>query len=704
MLGLRQFLKKENGMCPICAIPYIREKRTLKVGYFDASYNITVWTMHCPECGYEVIMPGLARIHTAAESKQDIRPGRTETETVSCETMTITGPVTQQDGDGDGKEPAETFAEPAGCVNSTGDKTTGPAEGTERTGDSTKTMNPLSAIPAVSEDTGNTRMTGKKADGRKPLEKPEKDSGQEKPGFSAKESRNADGAVPGQPGHRAKMDRTAGSVEGTGEKADMQVSGTRDKKEPDKEAYGLKNSAGKPVSEKTPARPERRKQPQKDVGSSSRKQSASHEPPESPASRTPAIQPVPKRGQPGVFTGGSPAGFPGSRVFPSSAFSNLEAVRASIQADMNGKDGREKGKQTAGVRPGKEKAAPESPGNKGAGQAGTGREPAHGMNKTPSTEGAGIKCEGTSAENRGLQPDVKDVKQETPADNKNQKKTIQTLKTLSAKDQPAEPQPVKPARSSGRQEEKTLSAENREISAKATVKEITSTPGETGGIRETRKFPDIEESRKVEGTGKKPVSECRTAGKGNEKAGAEMPQETPDKDPEAENGKKTGGDGTGKKKEDGDAREVPKDEREPKDFREQAMEATRKLSDKIPADLVEKIPVLSRISRQQKHSIFLSEEKRFLEQHVPHKQVIINDLIYDTDSSEMFLRVNGQYGLDNPCVHYNYRTQNGNFFRCTVKYKHEDSIRALDLIEVRRMLEEYPDLYRKFFPDSVTDA
>ncbi len=691
MLGLRQFLKKENGMCPICAIPYIREKRTLKAGYFDASYNITVWTLHCPECGYEVIMPGLARIHAAAENSQDIRSERTETETVSCETMTITGLVTQQDGDR--KEPAETFAKPAGCVNSTGDKTTGSAEGTERTGDSTKTMNPLSAIWAVSEDTGNTRITGKKADGKKPLEKPEKDSGQEKPEFSAKESRNTDGAVPGQPGHRAKMDRAAGRVEETGEKADMQVSGIQDKKKPDKEAYGLKNSDGKPMSEKMPARPERRKQ------------SAPHEPPESPASRTPAIQPVPKRGQSGVFPGGSPTGFPGSMVFPSSAFSNLEAVRASIQADMNGKDGREKGKQTAGVRPGKEKATPESPENRGTGQTGTGREPAHGMNKTPSVEGAGIKGEGTSAENRGLQPDVKDVKQETPADNKNQKKTVQTSKTLSAKDQPAEPQSAaKPARSSGRQEEKTLSAENREISAKATVKEITSMPGETGGIRETRKSPDVQKSRKVEGTGKKPASECRTAEKENETAGPEMPQEAPDKDPEAENGKETESDGTGKKKEDGDAREVPKDEREPKDFREQAMEATRKISDKIQADLVEKIPVLSQISRQQKHSIFLSEEKRFLEQHVPHKQVIINDLIYDTDSSEMFLRVKGQYGLDNPCVHYNYRTQNGNFFRCTVKYKHEDSIRALDLIEVRRMLEEYPDLYRKFFPDSVTDA
>lgn len=134
------------------------------------------------------------------------------------------------------------------------------------------------------------------------------------------------------------------------------------------------------------------------------------------------------------------------------------------------------------------------------------------------------------------------------------------------------------------------------------------------------------------------------------------------------------------------------------------MEATRKLSDRLPADLVEKIPVISQISKQQKHALFISEEKRFLEQHVPHKQVIINDLAYDTDNSEMFLKTEGRYGLDNPCMHYNYRTGNGNFFRCTVKYKQEDSIRPLDLIEAKRMLEEHPDLYKKFFPDSVSDA
>jgi hypothetical protein len=146
------------------------------------------------------------------------------------------------------------------------------------------------------------------------------------------------------------------------------------------------------------------------------------------------------------------------------------------------------------------------------------------------------------------------------------------------------------------------------------------------------------------------------------------------------------------------------DKRGNRQILKQAKAAAKKFQERIPSGLADKFPMFSRISMQQKHSLFLSEEKHFLDEHVPHKQVIINDLVYDTDNSEMFLRVKGQYGLDNPCVHYNYHTPNNNFFRCTVRYRHEDSIRALDIIEAKRMLEEYPDLYRKFFPDSVNDA
>lgn len=140
------------------------------------------------------------------------------------------------------------------------------------------------------------------------------------------------------------------------------------------------------------------------------------------------------------------------------------------------------------------------------------------------------------------------------------------------------------------------------------------------------------------------------------------------------------------------------------DIKKQASDLTQIFAEKLPSKVVDHIPVLSQASNKAKHSLFVNEEKKFLETYVPHKKVIISDLIYDTDESEMFLKMKGSYGFDRPCMHYNYRTKNGNFFRCTVKFKQEDTIRVLDLIEVKRLLENYPDLYKKFFPDAVSEA
>ena len=71
MLSIRSLLKKENGTCPICALPYVREKRILRASYFDNAYDITAWTLRCVECGYEVIQPGTARISIHADVQRD---------------------------------------------------------------------------------------------------------------------------------------------------------------------------------------------------------------------------------------------------------------------------------------------------------------------------------------------------------------------------------------------------------------------------------------------------------------------------------------------------------------------------------------------------------------------------------------------------------------------------------------------------------
>lgn len=129
-----------------------------------------------------------------------------------------------------------------------------------------------------------------------------------------------------------------------------------------------------------------------------------------------------------------------------------------------------------------------------------------------------------------------------------------------------------------------------------------------------------------------------------------------------------------------------------------------KFSEKMPSGVVKTIKPLSNAVEKRNRRIFVGKERRFLQTHIPEKKVIIEGLIYDTNASEMFLRMDASYGLDRPCVHYNYRTSNGNFFRCTVCYGKEDSIRVLEEYDVKRLLQDYPDLYERFFPGTIQNA
>lgn len=70
MFRIRTLLKKGNGTCPICDLPYMREKKPLRASYFDNAYDITAWILRCAECGYEVIQPGTARISAYADVKR----------------------------------------------------------------------------------------------------------------------------------------------------------------------------------------------------------------------------------------------------------------------------------------------------------------------------------------------------------------------------------------------------------------------------------------------------------------------------------------------------------------------------------------------------------------------------------------------------------------------------------------------------------
>lgn len=107
----------------------------------------------------------------------------------------------------------------------------------------------------------------------------------------------------------------------------------------------------------------------------------------------------------------------------------------------------------------------------------------------------------------------------------------------------------------------------------------------------------------------------------------------------------------------------------------------------------------------------ISVEKDFVKRYqTPHCKEIVGDLLYDTDTSEMFLRKESSYGFDRPCIRFNYRSQNGHFFCCSVRYDRHNKngdveLRPMDTeMEVKPMLRRYPELYKRFFESDLKNA
>ena len=729
MFRIRPLLKKENGICPICAFPYVREKRTLQAIYFDNAYDITAWTLRCAECGYEMVLPGAARIRAHAQGAGRSALTLTATALLPVQEAGTKKPKAVQDGQAEEwkgqdmlevpqkpgeaeRQEAKEAHEDAGAGAAMDNVDTADAEvpleahsaaakesQTDGTGRAAHKGSPEPPVQSkTAEMLGNTEAKEATSDAKDVGEAASADTKHGPDGKDSKDSGNRE-AVPKKvpkaaphTGHPA--DTGAGEAkEGTAtpapagqvkEKCEGQETGMQDKK-----LHGSKELDKKRPGQEATAVQERTGR-QKNAAADSQK-------PHTP--QAPPATPMPKGRQPGTFQ----PGFSGSGMFSPSALSNLGLLRASVHADM----GMQAKGQTDAVK------------GRDAGQ------PRAARGKDRKTAGSGRMSRSLSADKQNLE--------ELSAQTLQQ---ISIQKTLSAKNQ-------------GKQDGKCLSTEpgNAMTGTPTKKTEEARKDDEPVDAVDTKKSTDAKEVSAIPTAPAAAVSPAKAdETKGAEGAGdadgKKSPGPEPDREPKpvqdtkgkasdldkdgqgaAREPKAVGSQGNGDpvdeaqvggtqetkeamdgKEEAQEARRKEKKDKDRKDLKGQAMETTKKISDKLPADLVEKLPVISQISKQQKHAIFISEEKRFLEQHIPHKQVIINDLIYDTDNSEMFLRSGGRYGLDQPCVHYNYRTKNGNFFRCTVKYKQEDSIRPLDMIEAKRMLEEHPNLYKKFFPDSVNDA
>lgn len=168
------------------------------------------------------------------------------------------------------------------------------------------------------------------------------------------------------------------------------------------------------------------------------------------------------------------------------------------------------------------------------------------------------------------------------------------------------------------------------------------------------------------------------------------------------------------------AQQVEKTPHEPKPVQETQVKTSepgmdflqlkKNMAKHLPKWVVARIPFLADAINEPV-TVPLSVEKDFMKKcEAPHRKEIIGNLLYDTDTSEMFLKKPGSYGFDRPCMHYNYRSPNGHFFRCSVRYDRKDKeghveIRPMDTeMEVKPLLRNYPELYKKFFENDLQDA
>lgn len=667
MFRIRPLIKKRNGICPICALPYVREKRTLRAAYFDHAYDITAWILRCEECGYEVVLPGIARINRHKDSRAGTGPHGTggllllataatpteaalpaeasgkpgspgQPELQGCPEDSMAGDaVDPTDAVDDGRPGSHGNADSPHSLGDLGQEraagTPGTAAGTEAKGipeapeapkapeAAKKAIEDAREAPRENAGDDGSKDAGKDGDkgGREsakdggdlkavPEEGPKTDAGAGHPALAGGEEAKPDAVNPANPAPPAEpegkaagqaKEKAAGAQQKEGKAKDKNAGQETSRR--DKKAQG-----GKEPAKRQPGQEPSVKQDK--AGGQKKTAEAGIRKPDAPS------QPVPKGSQPPPRPG-----FAGSGMFPPSALSNLALLQASVHADAA------KGQADAG-----KEGQPEEPG-KQAGGGHAGRDPfadSQNLKKLPTQASKPLPIQKTlSAEPEGDQDGTAGRKTAGAGDGDKAGPPADTKKPmkLAGPVKPKVPAGTEKAREAGEPKEAEGAAKAQETKkAQETGREDSPEPGKAPG-------KDMEDQAADTGRDSGAAAEDPAA-KGC--TGEEPAGESKTKD-----AKEAGRDKGAK----GDKEEYQKG-KERKDLKVQAMEATRKISGKLPQDLAEKIPVLSQISRQQRHALSISEEKRFLEQHIPSKQVIINDLVYDTDSSEMFLRADGRHG------------------------------------------------------------
>jgi len=108
------------------------------------------------------------------------------------------------------------------------------------------------------------------------------------------------------------------------------------------------------------------------------------------------------------------------------------------------------------------------------------------------------------------------------------------------------------------------------------------------------------------------------------------------------------------------------------------------------------LPLYNRlISKQRK-------EQRYLMKHAPSFKAILNDVLYDTETSTMFYMEEKNFEHDK-CRMYYYVTKSGKFFRIITKFGDPDELTTMDVKSVKKILSHKPAIYKAVVPGEIFD-
>lgn len=96
------------------------------------------------------------------------------------------------------------------------------------------------------------------------------------------------------------------------------------------------------------------------------------------------------------------------------------------------------------------------------------------------------------------------------------------------------------------------------------------------------------------------------------------------------------------------------------------------------------------------------QEMRYLSQQPPTYKAILNNILYDTENSKMFLMDEKDYESE-ICRKYYYVTPSGKYFAVVVQFGKVNELITMELKEVKKLLAQKPDLYREVIPEEILE-